>query len=175
MLSFNFESLGRVAKALIAGDENVIGSLIENKLEKMGEDLIMQMIGSQLGAAQRIGRAIATGGSSEFEALRNDWLNQFKPRPLPGAGFLKKFQNQVVHAQRISTRPSSGHWRWDRSRQAWLNQDWRHNWRSQPRDWHGRWMPGRLKHPYISKTTRRARRKRRAVARKLAKQIFNNP
>jgi hypothetical protein len=59
------------------------------------------------------------------------------------------------------------------SRQRWLDAPWRHNWESQPRDPHGRWKPGRLKHPYMTKGARKIRAKRRAVARKSARESYS--
>ena len=61
---------------------------------------------------------------------------------------------------------------WTRSREQWLDAEWRHDWRSQPRDPHGRWSPGRLKHPYMTKGARRIRRQRIAAARKAVHEAF---
>ena len=61
---------------------------------------------------------------------------------------------------------------WSGSRQQWLNAAWRHDWRSQPRDFYGRWSPGRLNHPYMSKGARRIRRQRIAAARKTVHETF---
>src|SRR5512139_443302 len=168
MISVSTGLLGKLASALISGDENIIEKLIEKKLEDMGEDLLMQLVSSALPGmvvAQRAARAVETGGASEFNRLRNEWLSAVTPASLPGTGMISRLQKAFEKNKHLLTRPE-GKWQtWKKSRQEWLDESWRHDWRTQPRDPHGRWTPGRLRHPYISKGARRIRRARRKAAR----------
>jgi hypothetical protein len=66
---------------------------------------------------------------------------------------------------------------WSSARQEWLKANdapWRHNWESQPRDPHGRWKAGRLKHPYMTKGARKIRTKRRIIARNAARESWRD-
>jgi hypothetical protein len=172
--------LGNLANVLITGNESALENLLAKKLEELGEDALMQLVGNlspDMGIANRVVRAVETGGESEFNRARNEWLHAISPTPLPGANILQKLEDlfekrkQQIQSTRPD-RPEGNWWMWSNSRHQWIDQRWRHNWRSQPRDWHGRWEPGRLRHPYISKGARRIRRQRRAAARKAAKQLM---
>jgi hypothetical protein len=169
MLSVNVSMLAKLATALIEGDDDIIAKLLERKLEDLGRDLILNVIGSEIAIANRVGEAIKTGGASEFNRMRQQWLHGLTPAPAPGFGFLRRVQNtyerEYALAERNAGRPAGKWWQWSRSRNEWLDRRWRHDWRTQPRDWHGRWIPGRLRHPYMSRTAKRIRRSRRRAAR----------
>ena len=134
----------------------------------------MDLLGGTLVAnVQRIGRAFETGGASEFERLRNKWLSGALPVSLKDKKTGPQRGGKWTHSQ------------WAGSREDWLNNRWKHDWRSQPRNpATGRWIPGRL--DYIAsnlqyagtkpgrtvRTFRRKRRARRAAARKMARQLM---
>jgi hypothetical protein len=105
---------------------------------------------------------------------------------LPGK-ILSKLQDAYNKIDKDAKRRWSTVWgrtNWAQSRQDWLDNHWRHDWRSQPRNVLGQWIPGRLN--YIApalmyqgkkpgrtvRTFRKKRRARRAAARKLAKQLM---
>lgn len=168
------EALAKIANGLQNGDNNIVGELIEKKLEDMGKELVLGAIGGEaLAPVARIDRALSTGGKSEFDRLRQQWLNYITPAPLPGSGLVKKFQHQLNKGVIAASRPQ-GHWKWSSSRQEWLDMNWRHNWMSQPRDLHGRWIPGRLNHPYISRKARRVRAARRKAVRAAVRRGFHH-
>jgi hypothetical protein len=173
-LVFNTNALGRLATALINGDDNIIERMIARKIEGLGEKLIGDLIGGQFGTFSRIQQAINTGGASELSRMRRDWLNNVMPSTpsLPGSRLLNRLQSSFDKSKHLLTRPEGKHWEWSRSRQEWLNRDYRHDWRTQRRDWHGRWIPGRLRYPYVPKETRRMRAARRRIARKVLRKIM---
>jgi hypothetical protein len=163
----------KLAQALLNGDENIIEKLIVDKLEDIGQDFIRDnLLPRQSGLERRIRRAVESGGQSEFDRLRKQWLSSVTPAPLPGTRQIDRFINAFQRNAHLLSRPEGKYWTWNKSRQEWLNNKWRHDWRTQPRDARGRWIKGRLRHPYISKGARRIRRQRRAVARAAARGIL---
>lgn len=173
----NIGTLGTIADALIRGDDNLISRMVERKLENLGQNMIRELMPVGTGAfatSSRIEQAVRTRGASEFNRIRSQWLNSLAPPPLPGAGILNRLQNAYRKAAFEASRPQGKHWVWSRSRREWLDQSWKHDWRSQPRDVRGRWIPGRLRHPYVSKGVRRLRAKRRAVARAAVRDAWRN-
>jgi hypothetical protein len=172
--------IARLVGAMIGGDENMLTKLIETKLEDMGEDALMSLLGGPMAMANEIGAAVQSGGASEFSKIRDAWLRNITPSKLP-------YQNMLQHifdkARANQSRAPRGKWTsttWAQSRQDWLVNRWMHNWISQPRDWHGRWVVGRLSQPYQSAKPKRVRgikakrlrRQRRRMARKLARQLL---
>lgn len=146
--------------------------------------------------------ALQSRGMSEVNRLRSHWLsgtasgssfmNSGKTAGMGGLQRLsvnvigaeqtdlaKKIQNAFFGGRDLQRTPGlldnteHGGKTWQGSRQQWLDAGWRHDWRSQPRDKHGRWLPGRLKHPYMTQGARRIRRQRRTAARKAAKQAYS--
>lgn len=190
LLGFGIGQMTKLATALIDGDTSIIAKIIEKKFEDLGEDFIMQLLAGPLSNASRITTAIETGGGSEFDRFRNEWLSKIKPPSnmpgLPGKMFDKLRAAYDKSDKDIKRRWSTvwGRTNWASSRQDWLDNRWRHDWRSQPRDVHGRWIPGRLetisaelmyrgKRPSRNvRTFRKKRRARRAAARKLAQQMM---
>lgn len=185
MIGVNIGLLAKLGEALIKGDDNIIERLVIKKIESMGEQVIGDLIGSVLpggGVAQRIGRAIETGGASEFNRLRNQWLSQITPRPVPGLTRLQRAFETAQNKVAARRRTMWGRTDWAASRKDWLDNKWRHDWRSQPRDVRGRWVPGRL--DYIPahlmypgkragrtiRTMRKLRRARRAAARRMVRE-----
>lgn len=165
MFSSSISLLGNLAVALFQGDEGAVGKIVENKFERMGRDLLMNAtpFGSALGVAGRFGEFLETGGMSELDRLGRQWLSGLRPSTsFPGSGILRRMQNAMMQTgqRRIYNWQRGG---WATSRQDWLENNWRHNWRSQPRDLIGRWIPGRLSYPVsaLPKVSRRVRRIRR--------------
>ena len=164
---------------------------LESKLEGLGEDFLMSYLAGPLGAAGRIGQAFKTGGMSELEGLGADWLQGFQPGPLTDSPLVNSVVNVLrrrIHGEHgQKTRAAWARTDWAYSRDDWLDNHWRHDWRSQPRDQHGRWIPGRLQYIVESmqyrgrrmgrvrlrkrQLKRIARARGRRSARKLFKQI----
>ena len=188
---------GQIAKmvaALVEGDDNLIDKIVSDKLEKLGEQFLMQTLAGPFGGggAARIADALQTGGLSEFNRLGENWLrgavpgrSQFESKIL---NLLNTGQNlrRRIHGQHSPR--TAGAWTrtdWAGSRDDWLDNHWKHDWRSQPRDERGRWVPGRLDYIAVSlqyrgrragrvkrkqmKLRRMARRRGRTAARKLLK------
>lgn len=174
MLSINASALKQLGAALVAGDENILERLVAKKLEGLGEELIMSLLPQGTGVIGRVAQAVATGGQSELNRVRSQWLSSLTPQRLPGQGMLGRLENAFLKNEHLLNRPSGKWQKWSKSRQEWLDEKWRHDWRTQPRDWHGRWSPGRLRHPYISKGARRIRRVRRREARAAVRGIMSS-
>jgi hypothetical protein len=172
MFTLDVTALSKLGQALMHGDDNLISRLIENKLEDLGKDLLQDLLPSEPAVIGRIGKAIETGGASEFLRARNAWLSSVTPAPLPGQGLIGRIQNSFDKNKHLLTRPEGKWQKWSKSRQQWLDERYRHDWRTQPRDYHGRWKVGRLRSPYVGKQRRHLRTMRRRAARKMARQIM---
>lgn len=171
MFSISTGILPQLERAFAAGgDDDLIGKLIQSKLENIGKGVLSNFIpGNPL---QRISEAIDTGGMSEFNRMRSQWLSSVTPAPLPGQGLYNNIVNSFEQNKHLLSRPTGKWQRWDRSRQQWLDEHYRHDWRTQRRDPHGRWVVGRTRFPYVPKKQRRQRSIRRRMARKMARQIM---
>ena len=177
--------MAQLVASLLEG--GTLDAIIAKKLDVLGEDFLNSQLNSPLeGAVNRLGSAFDTGGQSEFDRLRNTWLNKLKGGSIPHAGLI----NKLLHVLDTGSQSRRGNAKWARSgwansRNDWLDSHWRHDWRSQPRDLAtGRWMPGRLDHIADSlryrgvhagratKRRRKLRRQSRARGRKAARQLF---
>jgi hypothetical protein len=183
--------VGVVAKLIGAlVDDGLLDKIVEKKLEGMGEEFIMKFLGGPFSLANRVDQAIETGGASEFARLRQEWLSNLQHQgQLPYGGVLRKIQNFTGHPGPYAGRNRRGRWAWQRadwaaSRNDWLDNHWKHDWRSQPRDAQGRWIAGRLDYVPIylqyrgihkgRKNKRKARQRRlaRMRGRRLARQML---
>ena len=188
MFGINVGTVGKIANALIEGDRNIIEDLVVDKLEDFGRELIARQIhhsplGEGAEIAQRIAEAHETAGASELERLTKHWL---RPRPPRLPGVLGKFHRAFERAYNDTTRfRKKARWQrggWAQSRDQWLNDGWRHDWRSQPRNRIGEWIPGRLSYAVSqgSRVSRRVmrirklRRARRAVGRQAVRGIVSS-
>lgn len=171
--------LGQLAESLLKGEENLIEKIVGKKIEELGKGLINDLIkaspiGSGVEVAKRLGEAILEGGPTEFKRARDQWLNAVQAPALTGSAskLSVKLQKAFQIAAKEQSRPEQGHWKWSKSRQSWLNEDWKHDWRSQPRDKIGRWLPGRLKTIYIAPKVKKVRSARRRAIRKQVRESF---
>jgi hypothetical protein len=176
-MPFNIGLLSALAGSLVIGNDNSLEKLVIEKLETMGEQFLKDMISKSTGV-DLIGRgkaALASGGRSEVNRARSSWLQGPSVPNLSGSGSggssdrIEKSFFKNKQGQSKGQKPT-----WSGSRREWLDANWRHTWESQPRDVEGRWKPGRLKHPYISKGARRIRSKRRAAARKAVREAWRD-
>ncbi len=162
--------------SFVQGATSSFEKVIADKIESMGRDVISDLINSTplgAGVSKRTRDAIETGGTSEFIRARNKWLNSLKPSRVPGSGLAARVQKAFDKAASgEGSRPEQGHWKWSKSRNEWLNEDWKHDWRSQPRDKIGRWIPGRLKTIYASPKVKKVRSARRRAIRKQVRESF---
>ena len=157
----DFDLLGRTKAAFETKGMSEINNLRARWLNPGGG-----AIGS---FASRTKTAYTTGGKSEFNRLRRRILGSDGSEAAKRIqeAFFGKFKERDTTYSR-----DEGGRTWSSSRREWLDAGWRHDWRSQPRDKHGKWIPGRLKHPYMTKGARKIRSKRRAAARKAAKSAY---
>lgn len=197
MFSISTGILPRLAQAFAGGDDDLLAKLIENKIEDLGKGVLANLMPATPDFVSRIEKAIETGGASEFARMRNQWLSSVTPAPIPGQGLFNKISNTFESNKQLLSRPggeqltwvgkgwndpnkkwerhwsaTGGHWRWDKSRQQWLDVSYRFDWRTQRRDYHGRWTAGRTRFPYVPKQQRKLRSARRRVARRMARQIM---
>lgn len=168
--------LGQIAQALLNGEKNFIEELIEKKITDLGKDLINDLISSSpLGIALQLSKQLEGGGANEFKRMRDAWLNSLQPTS-PHSGLLGRinnnFQKQVIGSSQEQIPGRPGKWTWSKSRREWLDESWKHDWRSQPRDSRGRWIPGRLKTIYISQGARKLRNKRRRMIRQGVREVI---
>src|SRR5512135_2872551 len=113
MLGISTGILTQLATALVNGDDNLIEKLIAKKLEDLGEDAIMQLIGGPLAPAMRVAKAVETGGASEFNRLRSQWLSGLRPAPLPGQGTIGRLQRAFERNKYLLSRPGGERLRWE--------------------------------------------------------------
>ena len=155
----------------------MIEKYVEDKICDYGADVIMNLVaaspvGFAFSAMNRISDFIETDGVSELDRIATGEIRQLT-QPLrfkfKGQALLKKMQDVFLY-------PTSQHrkvWErgdWATSRQDWLTNAWRHDWRSQPRNQIGEWIPGRLPYPVITarmigKGKARSSRQRRRINR----------
>lgn len=159
---------------------DALAKLVEKKVEDIGRETIMGLlaetpIGFGLEVASRFSEFLETGGKSELERFVE------LPKPdLSGGEYFRKLADLVEKAKSSKDRRAKWmHSSWAQSRQQWLEEGWRHNWRSQPRNSFGRWIPGRLPYPeYYGKahTSRRRRRflRARRVSRRAGRQAVRD-
>jgi len=172
MFSMNSGGLGRLASALMQGNDNRLEKLIISRVEDAGRDLISSLfrssvLGIGLQFAQRFGAVAETGGASELARVRQQWLSSVNPVSSQSSRILNGLQQEVNNQSRPRRKAKWRRGGWARSRQEWLDEGWRHDWRSQPRDYRGRWVVGRLPYPLqvtlkVSRRLRRIRRVRNA-------------
>jgi len=172
--------LAQLVGSLLQGADNTVEKLVFEKIESLGRDVISDLIrstplGAGIAASKKYMRLIETGSDREFKQSRDQWLNTLKPVKDAGTGsrlstkILKAFEDI---ASSDAGRPfSKGNWKWSKSRREWLNEDWKHDWRSQPRDKFGRWIDGRLNYIYVARgrASKKVRSARRRAARKRVK------
>ena len=129
-------------------------------------------LSARSGVVGRVLRAFSSGFETEFNRLETS---------IAGSDIRRAVIDRVEHYlggskhaadDKDKDKEQGGKKSWRQSREEWLDSAWRHNWRSQPRDAHGRWTPGRLKHPYMTQGARKIRRKRRAAVRKAVHEAF---
>ena len=170
--------MGQLIGSALEAD-SAIQKMVLDKVESLGKDLIIDLIRSTpLGAAitssKTIMALLESGSNTDFKRGRDQWLNTLEPssKSSGGGGALDKIKKAFENAASSeSDRPENGHWKWSKSRNEWLNEDWRHDWRSQPRDRAGRWIEGRLNYTYVSrgKASKKVRSARRRAARRRIK------
>lgn len=162
---------GKMVYALLDG--GAIDKILSDKLEKLGEDLLMKSLAGPfagVGNIERISEALKTGGTSEFERLGENWLRALQPPKVVSSAYTPL--RRRVHGQHGQLHKQA--WSrtdWARSRDDWLDNRWQHDWRSQPRDVRGRWMPGRLEYVAANmqyRGSRKGRVKRRKAQLKRA-------
>lgn len=164
---------GIVVKLLQGG---AIDELLAKRLEDLGEDFIRDQLSGPLGFLDKF-------SEEGFENQRDAWLNKITKSPLPSLpnlphkGLLNKIFNIIEKGSKAlagSGKKARGKWTrsaWAKSRNDWLDNHWKHDWRSQPRDpVSGRWLPGRLdrvdpalsaRGPKLGRRTKRRRKLRR--------------
>jgi hypothetical protein len=183
---------GQIAK-LVAGliDGGALDKVIQSKLDNIGEDYLKKVLSGGFGSVAGLPK-FRTNAS--FDGLRKAWFEQAHGAAKGHEDFLEKLFSTV---ERVGETKSSGGSRrkrarwtkteWARSRQDWLDNKWKHDWRTQPRDAvSGRWLPGRLDNVAAtlryqgSKAGRRTlrRRKQRRTAklqgRRAARKLFKS-
>ena len=169
MFSVATKGLGALASSLIKSQSNALESAIEEKIVSLGKDLISDIIrSSPLGIGISV---IQKLGAVEFKRMRDAWLNTLQPVS-PSSGMLGRISNSFQQIAAGAEPQKDGKWTWSKSRREWLDESWKHNWRSQPRDRRGRWIKGRLKTIYVSTSARKSRSARRRAIRKSVKEIF---
>ena len=187
---FGVGQIANMVSALIEGDDNLLDQVLTKKLEDLGEDFLMrQLAGPTGGLTDRFIQGIQSGGESEFERVRRQWMTGKSFGSQPASKFVNKLFSVMDHADqaREKNAHSGARWaksEWARSRNDWLDNHWRHDWRSQPRDAKGRWIPGRLKYIVENmryqgtkpgrRTLRRRRLRRRSkrMGRQAARKLF---
>jgi hypothetical protein len=186
--------VGQVASFLDGMLAGGLEKTLQSKLESLGEQSIMSALAGPFGIAATVGQAVETGGLSIINSMGESFLHGAIPtRAEMESALLDTLTGGIIKRRRIhgehsqSSRAAWTRTAWAGSRDDWLDNHWRHDWRSQPRDAHGRWIPGRLQYIAINlqyrgrrlgrvklrkqQLKRVARARGRRSARKLFKQI----
>jgi hypothetical protein len=172
-------AVGYIAKmisSLVAGGG--LEQIALKKLEAMGGEFLLQ----QLGVPGTPFGALSDLRKLQPKSFNLDQFNPFKVK----TDFIRTLQKQVLGKKRGNWRSKSawGRSEWAKGRDDWLDNHWRHDWRSQPRNAIGKWIPGRL--PYVptylqtkgktigrkTKRRRKLRRQARLRGRRMAKRMF---
>ncbi len=179
--------LGQLVASILRDEGNVIEDLIFDKVKEIGKEKIKELVeetplgeplGEAFSARKRFMDAIESGGATEFKRARDRWLNDLKHSldyKKSGQGatrFAKKIENFFNQTAQENSKPEGGFWKWSKSRQEWMDEGWKHDWRSQPRNLIGRWIPGRLNRIYVSPRFKKVRAARRRAVRKMVKEMY---
>jgi len=166
--------------ALLLGEDGLIKKEVTKEIKKIAKEMLNDFLNEQTG----INPAIQTGKRFQRMAKRPFQALQQQLTPDEAAD-----EEQTIFDQLIRTVERGGNITvrrelkraerrlgWKQSRQYWLGEAWKHDWRSQPRDVHGRWIQGRLSRPFVSKNVRRTISARRRAARQAfrAMRLDNN-
>jgi hypothetical protein len=193
--------VGQIAKlvaGLISGEGNLIDKILASKLDQLGEGFLKKQLGGELDFGAGIGLP-KFRSHNDFDKLRRAWFSQSTGPAFKGPEDLFEKIFSTMEAQDTRSSPGGGtgntkraraRWTktdWARSRSEWLDNKWKHDWRSQPRDAiTGRWLPGRLDNIAATlryqgskagrKTLRRRkqRRKARLSGRRAARKLFKS-
>lgn len=164
---------------------------VEEKVASYGAGVVMGAIsasplGFALQAAGRFSEFVESGGVVELDKLSSGATRQLT-RPLnykvKGLSLLEQLRQSVAQLSpgggtQLPSRGRKAAWRgskWASSREQWLADAWKHDWRSQPRvpagsSIGGEWTVGRLDYPFAGapsigkgkqKSSRRSRRLRK--------------
>jgi hypothetical protein len=188
-------AVGQIAKlvaALIAGPGNLIDGMLATKLEALGEDFLRKQLSGSFGALSGMPKFHA---SSEFNQLRDAWFKLGHGNAGKHGDFIEKLFSTMEKAGSDkapggANRRKRARWtktEWARSRQDWLDNKWKHDWRTQPRSVvTGRWLPGRLDNVAATlryqgttvgrRTLRRRKQRRKAKlsGRRAARKLFKS-
>lgn len=161
MLGFDFIEKLIVGKVASYGLNVVMGALAETP------------VGMALEFMKKASEFVEFGESEELGMLARAKLGNLKFK-FEGKELINKAIEKFSEAMDEQLHPAAGehlaNWQynnWAMSREDWLANRWRHDWRSQPRNRIGEWTPGRLPYPQVGstaigkgkvKTSRRRRR-----------------
>ena len=164
--------IDKMVAALVEGNDSLLEKMVESKLESIGENFLTKQLSGGSAMGQRIAEAISSGGVSEFNRIGEDFIKSQIANVMPTRWY-NSLRRRVHGAHGRNPAAAWARTDWASSRDDWLDNRWRHDWRSQPRDMKGRWIPGRLQ--YIAEQlqyrgTRTGRKKLRdAKLRKIAR------
>lgn len=136
---------------------NIMAKYVEDKVANYGTEVIMGVVanspvGAVFSAVSRFSEFVERGGKFKFD----------------GMDLLEKLQASVQNPTRVPSWQRKAPWA--KSRQEFLGDAWKHDWRSQPRNKIGEWVPGRTTYPVqqataIGKGRQRSSRQRRRINR----------
>ena len=157
----------QAAKLLVSfGASNDIEALVAKKLEDMGQEFLLGWLSGPSATANRIQQAIQTGGLSEINRAGDGALRNMMP-----ARWYAPLRRRIHGEHSLRSQAAWGRTDWATSREDWLDNRWLHDWRSQPRDVRGRWIPGRLQYIEQSMQYRGAKPGRRKLAKLRARRL----
>jgi hypothetical protein len=157
--------IAKLVASLVA--DGGLEKIIEKKLVAMGGDFLL----SQLGVAGPGGML----GDIAHLMPQTMSVKDLMPQPLRvDTRFLRTLTKDFVGKKTKGSwraRSAWGRSNWAKGRDDWLDNHWKHDWRSQPRDAMGKWVPGRLTYvqaqlQYKGKKAGRRTKRRRALRRR---------
>jgi hypothetical protein len=171
MFGPNVGQIAKLVTALTSGDDNLLDKILHDKLDELGEEFLTKYLAGPFGGTDtRIADAIRTGGMSELEHLGQHFLSTGTPQPWQKivSSAYAPLRRRMHGEHSLRSQAAWARTDWASSRDDWLDNRWRHDWRSQPRDDRGRWIPGRLNAIYVPsglkyRGTHTGRKKRRTL------------
>jgi hypothetical protein len=159
--------IARMVASLVAGGG--LEKAILKKLESLGGEFLMEQLS---------GAAFGPLGDLQHMMPKALAIGDLMPKPMRVdtrflRGLTKEFTGKKTKGN-WRARSAWGRSNWARGRDDWLDNKWKHDWRSQPRDALGKWVPGRLTYTesqlqYKGKTRAGRRTKRRRRLRRQAR------
>jgi hypothetical protein len=153
--------IAQLIEGLIAAYDIGIDKYLEEKVADVGKEFIVDVakefipgfseFEETVSGIKRFRKIVTTTEEERLRELgkgvREKLFEELKR--LPHGADKTELLNQIF-ADQDKHLPRWRRSAWARSREDWLENKWKHDWRSQPRNRIGEWIPGRLPYPVVA-------------------------